>query len=176
MQAFATDEPDVASNKAPTCILLDKDKKCIAFGKTARARILQADLEAEILSYFEGFKMVLQSYRSGPEPMVPSTMGHPIRVPVRLLLQMTFERCKEQALEKANGCSMEPIAEVTWVITVPAEWSDKARDLVGKAAADAGLEDKQFAMKILVVAEPEAACQMVCVCVCVFSALTHVPE
>ena len=162
MQAFATDEPDVNSNKAPTCILLDKDKECIAFGKTARAQILQADLAVERLYYFAGFKMELQRYRSGDEPSVGATIGpegDPLRVPVRLLLQKTFERCKQQALAKATSCSREPVAEVTWVITVPADWSDRASDLVHKAAVDAGLQEKQPLMKILMLAEPEAACQ-----------------
>lgn len=176
MQAFATDEPDNTTGKAPTCILLDDNGRCIAFGKAARALALQIDRTGHLVDeegrrkvyLFEDFKMELQKYSRGAGPVVTPAIpkGDSMCISVRHLLQEIFKLNKDQALEKAEAHSAEPIVEVIWVITVPADWSDQARDLVKEAARDAGLSDqgqepdgRNPIMKILMPAEPEAACQ-----------------
>ena len=141
VQAYALDEVGPACTKAPTCILLDKDNRFVEFGKPAREEARRPTGQTEH-KYFQNFKMALQGFEKGEEPTVePFTgpRGEPHRVPVRLLVQRVFECSKKQALETAEEQSVEPVVEVTWVITVPAGWSDKARDLVRRAAADAGL-------------------------------------
>lgn len=187
MRVYATDEPDVVSSKAPTCLLLDKDKCCIEFGNEALNRALCAlddGWSKETVYCFENFKMKLQGYKGGDrssggdclrEPTVAPTIGPSgdgLRVPVRLLLQQAYFRNMEQALERALNSNLavrsnsDPIVEVTFVITVPAEWSDPARDLVRSAAADAAedavgktLPDQDPRINVLMLAEPEAACQ-----------------
>ena len=128
-------------------MLLDKDMRIIAFGKEARRkahdrlrRSEHHEQGSESFYFFEDFKMRLQRFGHGEEPKVQPTMCLPGDMRdflVRDLVQRVYQRNMEQALHKAIDEGQLPIAEVTWVITVPAEWSDKARALVRKAVENA---------------------------------------
>ena len=159
IRVFATDEPHgTEKTKALTWILLDKNKRCVAFGKEARRKAhvwqsrhqlaMQQAMGAlqqeamEPLYLFEDFKMLLQDFTHGEEPVAVAVIGppgDPLRLPVRELVQRVYERNKVQVLKKADEDGQEPLVEVTWVLTVPAGWSDKARALIRKAAVDAGM-------------------------------------
>jgi len=152
IRAFATDAPNGAGQtKAPTGMLLDQNMCCTAFGVEARRAAHDQRRRSELAMrrngpaiqpfyFFEDFKMRLQDFEHGEEPKVKPTIclpGDTREFLVRDLVQRVYQRNMEQALKIATDEGQLPIAEVTWVLTVPAEWSDKARALVRKAADDA---------------------------------------
>lgn len=66
-----------------------------------------------------------------------------------------WQRIQEKIIKHEDNRSIFQTAEVTVVLTVPASWSDKAKDRILQAATKAGIADEE--RKIKLVAEPEAA-------------------
>mmetsp|Transcript_80410 Transcript_80410/g.130283 ORF Transcript_80410/g.130283 Transcript_80410/m.130283 type:complete len:533 (+) Transcript_80410:275-1873(+) len=168
----ALGEP-VNNTKAPTCLLLDKDYKYVAFGDCARKKATQESREDEIkfnsnFMYSEGFKMELKKMsEDNEEPNVQPTMGLTNGVPFSTLVQVIFEQIALEAYKAETTHSREPISTVTCVTPVPVTWSPAARKLM-QNAAEKGFDAILIAAEqaglqvpvinpILLPSEPEAA-------------------
>ncbi|CAG2213185.1 unnamed protein product [Mytilus edulis] len=143
------------SLKAPTCLLLNKDREFVAFGYDAENQYTELALENEHNDYlfFRRFKMLLHrnpglnrdtkiAAANGEEVQAKAVFGHGIAF------------LKNHALENFKRAGMEiDENEVQWVITVPAIWTDAAKQFMREAAQRADIFNDQ----LLVALEPEAA-------------------
>ncbi|OPL32799.1 hypothetical protein AM593_05223, partial [Mytilus galloprovincialis] len=143
------------SMKAPTCLLLNKDREFVAFGYDAENQYTELALENEHSDYlfFRRFKMLLHrnpglnrdtkiAAANGEEVQAKAVFGHGIAF------------LKNHALENFKRAGMEiDENEVQWVITVPAIWTDAAKQFMREAAQRADIFNDQ----LLVALEPEAA-------------------
>jgi len=68
-------------------------------------------------------------------------------------LKAVVDHIHKVSLPKAFSREVLANQDKRWIITVPAIWSDKAKDATRKAAAQAGIDDKELD----IVTEPEAA-------------------
>lgn len=145
--------------KTPTNLLLDGDAtKVVAFGQTAEDRYIKEaeDEDSRMTLFFRWFKMRL--HKPGSEdPMVMSANGRQVRL--SLVLAKALEFMKGDAVTCLNNKGMRVSAKgITWVITVPAIWSDWAKNMMRNAAYDAGMIGERHSPQLRLALEPECAC------------------
>ncbi|KAH3847756.1 heat shock 70 kDa protein 12A-like [Dreissena polymorpha] len=155
MSMFSSDA--LSSEKAPTCVLLDKDKHFVAFGYKAEEdyqRICEdEDERSEDYYFFERFKMALfETKKLKRDTLIKEYGGKELEamhVFAEVIKHLTD--CVYQNLHsRIAGVSSD---EVLWVLTVPAIWSDAAKQFMREAANKAGIHDSQLRL----ILEPEAA-------------------
>ncbi|CAG2191386.1 unnamed protein product [Mytilus edulis] len=124
-QAWNAGGRQLLSLKTPTVLLLDKNKKFVSFGYEAENQYsdLMMDKEHEDYFYFHRFKMRLHK---------------------------NTHLSKASMIEDITGKSVK---DIRWVLTVPAIWSDAAKQFMRKSAEKAGIPGKH----LLIALEPEAA-------------------
>ena len=136
--------------KVPTCILLRaSDLSFVAFGDAAREQYSQMELDEKERSqyrYFDRFKMALYpgAGRSlQTEPELRSACGQ--MVPARRVFTAALRHLKERAMERLQTASLNRLqsADVLFVLTVPALWSQGAKELMRDAAIEAGIADRE---------------------------------
>jgi len=157
---FAIDPGNIFIEKGkerePTCLLLKPDKTFVALGYKATDdfyNMLDPDQQKEYY-YFHLFKMQLYETKklSRQSKLRDATGKHMNALEV---FAIVFEELKQKILKQIN-CSKSTSSSVTsdhvgWVITIPAIWTDEARQFMREAAYNAGL------IRNRLVLEPEAA-------------------
>ncbi|XP_060563873.1 heat shock 70 kDa protein 12A-like [Ruditapes philippinarum] len=150
-----------ATEKAPTCVLLSPDKSFIAFGYEAEEKykeLLEEDIEsgetshAEEYFYFERFKMKLyQTKNLKLDTKISDVQGK--ELPALYVFTVVINHIKENVYEqiKKTFSGFNEDSDIQWILTVPAIWSDSAKQFMRKAANEAGLGN------VRLVLEPEAA-------------------
>lgn len=143
------------SMKTPTCLLLDDNEELVSFGYEAEnkyADIVMDHKQNEYL-FFQRFKMQLfKNEHITSEIIIEDITGksvHAMKVfatSIKALMNHLFFTFNERGLD------IEP-TEIRWVLTVPAIWSDAAKQFMRKSANQAGIKDEQ----LLIALEPEAA-------------------
>ncbi|XP_053379631.1 heat shock 70 kDa protein 12A-like [Mercenaria mercenaria] len=156
------DNVRTATEKAPTCVLLSPDKRFVAFGYEAEERYSTLMLEdkanggtsnAKEHYFFERFKMMLYKTKKLRLDTKLSD-AHGKELPAVEVFAIVISHLKEKIIEKVgNASSGFQEDDILWVITVPAIWSDSAKQFMKKAACMAGLE----AGNVKLILEPEAA-------------------
>ncbi|XP_056019635.1 heat shock 70 kDa protein 12B-like isoform X3 [Ostrea edulis] len=159
------------SYKAPTTVLLKPDQTFHSFGYDAEdkyATLTEAD-EHEGWYYFSRFKMKLMNaldiskHQSGSNGLFTeqkrdmeigdiddkkmsfmTIIAHAIRYLKEHLLKQ---------LKEKNVLDTITVDGIFWVITVPAIWTDSAKQFTREAATEAGIHDDQ----LMLAYEPEAA-------------------
>ncbi|OWF45296.1 heat shock 70 kDa protein 12A-like [Mizuhopecten yessoensis] len=161
----------LVSVKTATCILLDQDKKLIAFGYEAEDSYNQLledsedddidDRTYERYYYFKQFKMSLYNCSEGlsRETMIEDETGK--KLPAMLVISMSIGYMKDHLLALINKrCIGAEENDIHWVITIPAIWDDSAKQFMREAAVNCGMRSDQLSFAL----EPEAAslyCQLV---------------
>jgi len=157
--------------KTRTAVLLDAASHAVvAFGNDAIQRYLEATDEqrAEWL-FFDKFKMALYQKQIeqaegidkyilpvNPDTVIPSADGHRDATAKEVIgasLQCIRDHALQQLKVHDGGIGVKQ-EEVKWVITVPAIWTEKAKDIMYAAAAYAGMTNVATAL------EPEAASRL----------------
>ncbi|XP_052806244.1 heat shock 70 kDa protein 12A-like [Mya arenaria] len=145
----------IISLKAPTCVLLSEDGRTLEkFGyeaETAYAELLEKN-EHEKWLYFRHFKMALWNQNVTREMTIAAENGR--EVPALTVFALTIRHLAEDALvthKSRGGTAVQ--SDVRWVVTVPAIWSDAAKQMMREAAEMAGLPLQNFLLAL----EPEAA-------------------
>ncbi|XP_053383654.1 heat shock 70 kDa protein 12A-like isoform X2 [Mercenaria mercenaria] len=150
------------TEKAPTCVLLSPDKEFVAFGYDAEERYRTLMLEdkesgdtsnAKSHYFFERFKMKLyQTKKLRLDTKLSDAHGK--ELPAIEVFAVVINYLTEKIYAQIRNISSAfQEDEILWVITVPAIWSDSAKQFMRKAASKAGLE----ANNVKLILEPEAA-------------------
>lgn len=147
-------EHEVLSHKTPTSVLLDQTKNFIAFGHEADSEYenLAVGEEHEKCFYFRNFKMELYKSEVSRDLSIHDIHGKPSSA-----LQVFVESIKFlrkhflEVLETRYCFTFED--DVCYTITVPAIWSDAAKQFMKEAAIEAGICETRLVLAY----EPEAA-------------------
>ncbi|ELU03485.1 hypothetical protein CAPTEDRAFT_43069, partial [Capitella teleta] len=149
----------VSNHKTPTAVLVNKDGKLEAFGYEAQERYksLEED-EIQMYSLYERFKMQLEHTEKMNRDSL-SMASDQSSLPLMDIFTMTIRYLKDHLLEsvnKSHGRSVDS-KKIRWVITVPAIWSDAAKQFMREAASKAGVRDINRPMQLIIALEPEVA-------------------
>ncbi|MFF7491999.1 Hsp70 family protein [Streptomyces rubiginosohelvolus] len=137
-----------------TALLLSSDGDLLAWGYEARRRYNARNVNSDI-RYVKSFKMSLAPAAGEsdatlielPAEMIPSGEAASL---VTLYLKKIYEEALSEI--KLSGFVED---EIRWCLTVPAMWGDYEKQLMRKAAVDAGLPDDP--KRLLLAYEPEVA-------------------
>ncbi|KAK3587083.1 hypothetical protein CHS0354_014958 [Potamilus streckersoni] len=149
------------TNKTTTCVLYRVDGTVTAIGYRAEQTFAkECDKErgeaAEKYFFFKHFKMVLYQERSEGENYLPEVEDYFGRkksifeVMSKFILGLKND-CMERFSKQRNLSLDEEM--IRWVITVPAIWDEKAKNIMRKCAEKAGIPGDQ----LLLALEPETA-------------------
>jgi len=157
---FSNDQENIFIEKGkerePTCLLLKPDKTFAALGYKATddfCNDLDPD-EQKYYYYFHQFKMQLYETKklSRQSKLRDATGKHMNALEV---FSVVYEELKKKILKQINMSKTSSFSvssdHVGWMITIPAIWTDEARQFMREAATNAGLT------KTRLVLEPEAA-------------------
>jgi len=151
---FRDEEKIICSNREPTCLLLNPDKTFSALGKKAMDDFYSLDPPAEQKNYFfySQFKMQLYDTKKLSRTTKLKDENNKKLKAMKIFI-MSFEALKKEILQKLNGSNAGEITtrDVLWMITIPAIWTDEARQFMSEAARKAGLTRTRLVL------EPEAA-------------------
>ncbi|KAL4224274.1 hypothetical protein ACF0H5_017728 [Mactra antiquata] len=102
---------------------------------------------------FERFKMILYEQRFHGGMYVEDQLSQPL--PLIDVMTLFIQELKRHCLQKINAQQQNPIDEkdILFVVTVPAIWTDAAKQFMRKAAIKAGIGERN----VLLALEPEAA-------------------
>uniref|UniRef100_W5L073 Heat shock 70 kDa protein 12A-like n=1 Tax=Astyanax mexicanus TaxID=7994 RepID=W5L073_ASTMX len=141
--------------KTPTCILFDENEKFLEFGYDAvmtYTRQTQKD-DAKKLYLFDNFKMELHGKELHRDIMITSKNGKQIKAMKVFSESLRF--MKDHALEMIG--KKYSASDATWILTVPAIWSEAAKQFMREAATEAGLMTEAEPKRLIIALESEAA-------------------
>ncbi|XP_063411922.1 heat shock 70 kDa protein 12A-like isoform X2 [Mytilus trossulus] len=152
------DQKGNESLKVPTVLLLNPDRKFVAFGH--RAEDQYTDLlektpdEAHKWYYFSRFKMQLYNNMTLKKSMtIKDITGNNELKAVEVFafcIEYIWNTLFRRAKEQITNLNEE---DIHWVLTVPAIWSENARQFMIEAAKKAGIDGERLTLAL----EPEAA-------------------
>ncbi|XP_053400254.1 heat shock 70 kDa protein 12A-like [Mercenaria mercenaria] len=148
----------LTTEKTPTCILLQPDGTFDSFGYDAENRyrgLADKNLHTEYY-FFRHFKMSLfknlgKEIKRGME--ISDEMGK--QFPAKDVFAMSIKYLVDDMMVTVGQRLVGELRshEIHWVLTVPAIWSDAAKQFMREAASQAGIENEQLTIAL----EPEAA-------------------
>lgn len=149
------------SSKTSSVILLNPDKSFNSFGFEAENKFAEmaedgmALSELEQFYYVDSFKMRLYKEKVdniSRDIQVDDIFGKPISV--MYLIEKAIEYFKSHLVDKLTYRGMETrITDVRWVLTIPAVWTDQAKQVMRECAIQAGIPKEHLTLAF----EPEAA-------------------
>ncbi|XP_052793286.1 heat shock 70 kDa protein 12A-like isoform X2 [Mya arenaria] len=144
------------SSKVPTVLLFDQNKKFHSFGYEAQKKykeLLDRDNHREWY-LFKEFKMTLFQSKELKENTPLKDFQDKIEMPAIDIFACAIQFIKTKLLEDlAERGSGVLEGDIHWVLTVPAIWTDSAKQFMRKAAAKAGILNEMLSLAL----EPEAA-------------------
>ena len=140
--------------KKPTEIILDSQKKYIAFGNGCRKFLSSENSLKQKYYHFSDIKMKL--YKN--EKKIASNNDNTL-IDLELVISQVLKAVKKEALEvicsKRNNIQE---SDVEWKVTVPAIWREKSKEIMINASKSCGIFNEYKDDKSLFLAlEPEAA-------------------
>jgi len=151
---FRDEETIICSNREPTCLLLNPDKTFSALGKKAIDNFYSLDSPVEEKKYFfySQFKMRLYDTKKLTRETKLKDENNKKLKAMRIFV-ICLKALRDEILQKLNGSKVGEIttSDVLWMITIPAIWTDEARQFMSEAARKAGLTRTRLVL------EPEAA-------------------
>ncbi|KAK9766192.1 hypothetical protein K7432_004901 [Basidiobolus ranarum] len=149
---------DGKEGKTKTALLLDENNKFIAFGKSAQTKYRAMAMRSQAGGlkikerYFQYFKMNLYETSISGKMLIPAANG--VKVTAKTVFSASLKFIKEVLLAQINKSTQGIIeSEIKWILTVPAIWSDAAKQVMRDAAELAGLHGAALQLAL----EPEAA-------------------
>ncbi|KAJ3034272.1 Heat shock 70 kDa protein 12A [Rhizophlyctis rosea] len=134
--------------------LLYKDNVPIQWGYAASTQFLRLsskDKASGRYTYLDKFKLALDKKARHQLPQ-GFTVQRVIADYLRFLTQHVMADIRTR-----TGDSTLNSESVKWIITVPATWTDWAKDIMAKAAMGAGMVDDPASERLAIIYEPEAA-------------------
>ncbi|KAK3610273.1 hypothetical protein CHS0354_029733 [Potamilus streckersoni] len=153
-QAWNGGKSNLMSLKTATILLLNEKKEIKSFGFEAEDMYANICMDGKIdkYYYFRRFKMKLQEEGLKKTSLIEDETGK--KLPAIDVFSLSIRSLKKhltQMLEK-RGTGVKD-TEIHWVLTVPAIWSDAAKQFMREAAEKAGILSSQLCIAL----EPEAA-------------------
>ena len=152
-QIFLCDfEGQSADKKVPSEIILDTDmKEVLAFGAECKKYI--TNHKKDPYEYFKNIKMNLYKkiYK------IKSTNGN--ECDIEYIITKILEKVSEHALEKIRDSHDKSIEkeDIKWVVSIPAIWEEKSKQIMINASDKAGLINKNTDLSLFLALEPEVA-------------------
>jgi len=150
---FRNEKEIIFSKREPTCLLLNPDNTFSALGKKAMDTFYKLNAtDQEKYTFFSQFKMRLYDTKKlSRDTELKDENGKTLKA--MEIFITTFAQIKDQILQKLNQARAGEITinDVLWMITIPAIWTDEARQFMSEAARKAGLTRTRLVL------EPEAA-------------------
>eukprot|EP01083_Nonionella_stella_P033071 90543_1 len=154
------------TTKTKTHILLNEENEVVCFGNNAR--YIYSNLqgkERKTKKLFERFKMALYEENIKSDHSVDVDTKEYInacndeRLEASIVFEQAFKRLQELAKGYLSKVTTEQIddKEIQWILTVPAIWSESAKDKMRKWIAQAGLVDDTIIDQCIIVYEPDCA-------------------
>ncbi|KAL3878673.1 hypothetical protein ACJMK2_031004 [Sinanodonta woodiana] len=149
------------SLKCPTCVLFDEKKQFHSFGYEAEDKYsdLANDNEHQKWYYFHRFKMSLHKKEIKRDVEIPDDKG--LKMPANKVFGAAIRFLKTHLLNtlasRGTGVAEK---DIHWVLTVPAIWSDAAKQFMRETAVNEADIDSG---SLTIALEPEAAslfCQL----------------
>eukprot|EP01084_Bolivina_argentea_P111329 198676_1 len=80
-------------------------------------------------------------------------------LPTKIVFRKALEYIKKSVMNTLKELKLEikRVMDVQWILTVPAIWSNYAKDIMHKAALDSGIKKKGIDDHVLIATEPECA-------------------
>ncbi|KAK3578318.1 hypothetical protein CHS0354_004228 [Potamilus streckersoni] len=150
----------LVSMKAPTTVLIKPDGRTFdSFGYDAESKYSELasddNNEHKRWYYFRRFKMMLHG-KLGLDRNIDLEDETQKSLPAKTVFSLTIRYLKEDMLKNSkdklsSGHLIED--EITWVLTVPAIWTDAAKQFMREAAIEAGIRTENLRIAL----EPETA-------------------
>ncbi|XP_052793109.1 heat shock 70 kDa protein 12B-like [Mya arenaria] len=160
-QNWVAGSMSLVSLKAPTVALFDENQKFHSFGYEAENNYseLALDEEHEKYYFFKRFKMRLHGKKIQRDIEIDDDRGR--KMTAMLVFSEIIRYLKDHLLKllEMRGTGVDN-KDIHWVLTVPAIWSDSAKQFMRETATKAGIEGGQLSIAL----EPEAAslyCQLI---------------
>ncbi|CAG2215809.1 unnamed protein product [Mytilus edulis] len=134
------------SKKAPTSIMMDENKQCVAFGYEADSQyfnLLAADEHTDYY-YFTQFKQVLYNQILARTTKISDITGKEMKAIDVFSQAIQFVRRHIQRQVKQTNAIDLKDEELYFVLTVPSTKGDAAETFIKDAAKQAGLQDDNF--------------------------------
>lgn len=145
---------NLMSLKTPTCILLTPQMEFHSFGYEAEnyyTRLVE-DQEHDGWFLFKRFKMFLHNNEGlTREAVVKDVNGR--SAPAMEVFAMTIGYMRDHLLTNLQKQTSIFESDIKYVLTVPAIWSDKAKQFMREAGIKAGIDTRRLMLAL----EPEAA-------------------
>ncbi|XP_045178417.2 heat shock 70 kDa protein 12A-like [Mercenaria mercenaria] len=136
-------------DRVPTIVLLNPDKTFNSFGYEAQETYSKLNEEKVNYFYFEHFKIALsKTTDQSNKAEIRDSNGRP--VDAKHIFVMLIENLLELAMDIAKGLRK---GDISWIITIPATWSDLAKRTIRESVLSAGIEKRNLRF----VLEPYAA-------------------
>ncbi|XP_063413528.1 uncharacterized protein LOC134695956 [Mytilus trossulus] len=151
----STSGTGLESFKTPTSILLDPENKFCAFGYEAEEKYdnLSSTGDHKRWHFFKHFKMKLHSSETlKRETIIEDVLGNTMAAldifthSIRYLKQQAENLMRDQGIDVGKE-------NISWIITIPAIWTDAAKQFMREAAEKASIP----ADKLTLALEPEVA-------------------
>lgn len=154
-QAWNSGGRALLSLKTPTCLLLDDKKQFIAFGYDAENQYadIVMDDKQDAYFYFYRFKMNLHNNKNiSTEMMLEDILGKPMSAVdvFSLSIKALVDHFMDTVKKQGAGVTLQ---EIQWVLTIPAIWTDAAKQFMRECAERAGISEET----LLLALEPETA-------------------
>ena len=148
-----SDLKDQCDNKVPTEIILDNEYKFIlAFGNECSGYI-NSHYDKDSYQYFKDIKMNL--YKNNDK--IKSTNGS--EIDIELIISFILTKISNEAIDqikRTNGKKFKK-NEIRWVVTIPAIWEEKSKQIMINASRKAGLINENTDLTLFLALEPEVA-------------------
>ncbi|XP_063070606.1 heat shock 70 kDa protein 12A-like [Engraulis encrasicolus] len=151
------EEYGIRSCKTPTCALFDNTDHFVDFGYAAMKKYTSKGFQDGY--FFENFKMDLYKNKVIQSDLqVTATNGK--QMPAMTVFTESLRYLKDHVLRKVENFSKVTKlrnSDITWVLTVPAIWSNAAKQFMRDVAIKAGLVTDSDPERLILALEPEAA-------------------
>ena len=140
-----------ADNKVPSEIILDKKfKDILSFGANCKGYINTH--EKCNYEYFKEIKMNL--YKNNY--LIKSTNGN--EIDIEIIITKMLQKISENAISQIKRADKSITKEdIKWIVTIPAIWEEKSKNIMIKSSINAGLIDENTDKSLFLALEPEVA-------------------
>ena len=148
-----SDLKDQCDNKVPTEIILDNEYKYIlAFGNECSEHI-NSNNNKETYQYFKDIKMNL--YKNNDK--IKSSNGK--EIDIELIISFILTKISDEAIDQIRRINKKKFKknEIRWVVTIPAIWEEKSKQIMINASKKAGLINENTDLSLFLALEPEVA-------------------
>ena len=138
--------------KVPTEIILDNDlNNVLAFGNECAGYIVKYPKNS--YQYFRNIKMNLYNkvYK------IKSTNG--VEANIEIIISKLLTKISDEAISNIERCNRKTFKkdEIKWVVTIPAIWEEKSKQIMINASRKAGLINQNTDISLFLALEPEVA-------------------